>query len=472
MRQTNIYHDGNRTLKEVLSQYSPGELLYVPIEVGKYNLKACVVNFFGDIIIPSFRFPYNNHGIEFFSTKVKKAINIGDARKVFMGLEASGHYHINLTTRLRSMGYSVEVINPIDTWKERTNRHSKTDDIDMGAVARVLISNKGTRVVIPEGVYYDLYRATRTRRQFVRAEVSSKNIITGLVDRIFPGLWPKQDPIFSDHWGKGSLLLLEHYPHPEQIIRLGAKRLSRFLQRNNTKLGEKTALKIITAAKDSPCRPLKDVRIDILALKHHIRALRYYLETITTFEAEIAKLLVQTPGTYLLSVPGISLVYGGEFTGAVGDISRFSYYKQIISLAGNCPKLNQSAEHTPEGSTLSQHGQNFLRATLNQISLSLSAHCPEFHNYYHNKQYEKADKPEIARVATGNKFVKLAFALMNKETLYRADPLYIEEKEYYLAVYRKMLEKLHPYSVDDVPEERNYLLKIKKDLQNKYRTKL
>ena len=79
---------------------------------------------------------------------------------------------------------------------------------------------------------------------------------------------------------------------------------------------------------------------------------------------------------------------------------------------------------------------------------------------------------EPARIATGNKFVKLAFAMMNKETLYRPNPLYIEEEEYFQSVYRKMLEKLHPYSVDQVPEESNYLLKIKKDLQNKYRIKL
>ncbi|MFQ6078799.1 MAG: IS110 family transposase [Thermodesulfobacteriota bacterium] len=468
MRRTNIYQNENYKLKEVLTQYNLGEILYVPIEVGKYNLESSVINFFGDIIIPTFRFPYNNHGIRFFSTKIEKAIKRCDARKVFIGLEASGHYHINLTFRLESLGYSVEVINPIDTWKDRINAHTKTDHIDLQAIARVLISNKGTRIAIPEGVYYDLHRVTRTRRHFVKCKVSSKNIITSLVDRIFPGLWSKQDPIFSDNWGKGSLLLLEHYPHPQQVIRLGVNRLSRFLQRNNTKLREKTAHKIMAAAKNSPSRPLKDVKMDILALKYHIKALKYYLQTITELEGEIAKLLVQTPGTYLLSIPGISLVYAGDFVGAIGNISRFTYYKQIISLAGNCPRVNQSAEYTPDGSTLSQHGKNFLRTTLNQIALSLSAHCPEFHRYYCNKQYQKPDKPGIAKIATGNKFVKLAFALMTKETLYRPNPLYVDEREYYLSVYQKMIHKLHPFSVDDVPKERNYLLKIKK----KYKLKL
>ncbi|MFQ6003250.1 MAG: transposase [Candidatus Zixiibacteriota bacterium] len=376
MRRTNIYQNENYKLKEVLTQYNLGEILYVPIEVGKYNLESSVINFFGDIIIPTFRFPYNNHGIRFFSTKIEKAIKRCDARKVFIGLEASGHYHINLTFRLESLGYSVEVINPIDTWKDRINAHTKTDHIDLQAIARVLISNKGTRIAIPEGVYYDLHRVTRTRRHFVKCKVSSKNIITSLVDRIFPGLWSKQDPIFSDNWGKGSLLLLEHYPHPQQVIRLGVNRLSRFLQRNNTKLREKTAHKIMAAAKNSPSRPLKDVKMDILALKYHIKALKYYLQTITELEGEIAKLLVQTPGTYLLSIPGISLVYAGDFVGAIGNISRFTYYKQIISLAGNCPRVNQSAEYTPDGSTLSQHGKNYPQSDSSLLECPLSGIPP------------------------------------------------------------------------------------------------
>ena len=472
MKRVNIYPDENRTLKEVLTKYNPHELLYVPIEVGKYTLKSAAVTFFGDIVTPHFEFTYNNHGIKFFSNKIEKAANNSNAKKVFIGLESSGHYHINLTYRLRSLGYSVEVINPIDTWKERTNSHSKTDTIDLETIARVLISNKGKRVTIPEGTYYDLFRATRTRRQFVKRQVSSKNIITSLVDRIFPGIWPKDEPIFSDHWSKGSLLLLLHYPHPQQVIRLGVNRLVRFLQRNNTKLGERTAHKIIAAARNSPCRPLKDTETDILALKRHIKALKYYMETITEFEAKIATLLIQTPGTYLLSIPGISFVYAGDFTGAIGDISRFSYYKQIISLAGNCPKLNQSAEYTPDGSTLSQHGKKFLRSTLNQIALSLTTHCPGWHDYYSNKQYQKPDKPGIAKIATGNKFIKLSFALMKKETLYKPNPLFIDEKDYYCSVYRKMMEKLHPYKVNDIPEERNYLLKIKKNIEKKYRVDL
>ncbi|MFQ6003251.1 MAG: hypothetical protein ACE5KJ_05835 [Candidatus Zixiibacteriota bacterium] len=57
---------------------------------------------------------------------------------------------------------------------------------------------------------------------------------------------------------------------------------------------------------------------------------------------------------------------------------------------------------------------------------------------------------------------------MTKETLYRPNPLYVDEREYYLSVYQKMIHKLHPFSVDDVPKERNYLLKIKK----KYKLKL
>jgi len=61
--------------------------------------------------------------------------------------------------------------------------------------------------------------------------------------------------------------------------------------------------------------------MDILALKSHLKAYRIYQEIISNLENEIAHLLVQTPGVYLLSIPGISVVYAGEFTGEIGDIS-------------------------------------------------------------------------------------------------------------------------------------------------------
>jgi len=190
---------------------------------------------------------------------------------------------------------------------------------------------------VPGGLYYNLRRATRTRRKFISRRTASQNVITGLVDQLFPGLWDKDDSIFSERWGKGSLLVIERYPTPKRILRLGEARLARFLRKNNTKLTDRTARKIISAARCTlvSCNPLEQT-MDIFALRSHLKVYRLYQEIIMSLENEIAHLLVQSPGVYLLSIPGISVTYAAEIIAEIGDISRFAYAS--VSL------LNFSAE--------------------------------------------------------------------------------------------------------------------------------
>jgi hypothetical protein len=265
---------------------------------------------------------------------------------------------------------------------------------------------------------------------------------------------------------------LQHYPHPQKIIQLGEKRLAHFLRKNNTKLGDETAHKIITAARDSLTKPLTELSMDIFALKSHIQCLLLYNKIINDLEQEIARLLIQTPGTYLLSVDGISVIYAAEFTSEVGDINRFAYANQIISFAGSCSRIFESAEYHAEGLPISARGSKFLRSTLNQIALALNTWCPPFHNYYTKKSIEKSDKPGIARIATGNKFVKLAFALMKHEQLYKPPGPLLNEKNYYTNLWNKITKKLSEFDLSNVPVENNYLLKIKKYIETKYDTTL
>jgi len=468
----NIYPRRGVNLKKIFEAFSPNELLYVPIDVAKYNHTCCVINFFGDILTPAFEFPNNTHGVNFLVSRITAAVKKSGAKKIFIGLEATGHYHQNLTLRLKALGHDVAVINPFDSWKERLKRHSKTDKIDLNSIFKALSSQKFSLSSVPEGIYYNLQRAARTRRKFVSRRTSSQNIITSLLDCLFPGLWDKDDSIFSDPWGKGSLLVIERYPTPQMLLRLGEDRLARFLRKNNTKLTLKTARKIISAARCALTRSPEDQVMDILALKCHLKTYQLYKQIIARIEDEIAHLLVQTPGVYLLSVPGISLIYAAEITAEIGNINRFAYANQVISLAGTCSKRNQSGEYDPQGLPISKRGNKFLRTSLNQAALSLNAWCEDFHTYYARKAQEKADKPGIARTATGNKFAKLAFALMKHESLYLPRTLKnlaaANLKDCYLATYGKILDKLNHFSSKKILPGNNYLEKIQKKLEKEY----
>jgi len=464
-----IFRTAGTNLRDILTSYDPREILYASIDVAKYNHSAMVVNFFGDVIIPKFDFPYSNHGIDFLRKKLQIAQKETQARKLLLGLESTGHYHENLVAFLRALGYDVQVMRPIDSSHERDNVHAKTDGIDLAAIAKVIISSKGTRSHIPDPIYYNLQRASRTHRQLTWQETRAKNIITFIVDKTFNSLWNPEDSIFSDKWGKASLLFVENYPTPQQATKLGVKRLAAFFKKHDTKPGMDTASRIIQLAKITPARSLEEMESDIKALRANIQVLRTLMSAIWEQQKQMVKFLIQTPGTYLLSVPGIGIVYASDFTAEAGDVHRFAYAKQIISLAGTAPRKHQSGEVDKPNLPTSHKGKNLLRVTVNQIALSLNSHCPEYHHYYSKKHYQYKDTPRKARTATANRFIKLAFAMMKNETLYHpstGNPLKTE-KEYYQSVWDKMKQRVSPHLSDDIPQD-NYLTKIQRELEEKY----
>lgn len=472
MKQQNIYSNNNQLLKDTLSKYKPGQLLYIPIEIGKFNHKASIVNFFGDIIVNVFEFANTKHGLNFFLKKLKSAKKDSNAKKLFIGCESTGHYHLNLIHHIKLAGFDAQIINPRDTKAEKSNKNAKTDPIDLQGIARTLIGNKGGRQIVPQGIYYNLQRAARSRRKFVNRKTSSKNIITSLVDRIFPGLWDKDNSIFSKRFSKSSLLLLEHYPHPQKVTQLGVAKLAQFFRKHNTKLGEATAKKVIVAAKNSITKSLDDLDTDIKVLKQHIQCYNLYESFINDLELQMTQLLIQTPGIYLLSVNGISIIYAAEFTAEVGDINRFAYANQIISYAGSCSKKYQSAEFEAQNLPISGKGNKFLRTTINQAALALNAWCKPFSIYYSKKSFEKPDRPGIARIATGNKFVKLAFALMKHQQLFKPIGHISDYGAYYQSIWDKILRKLDNPDLSLIPNDNNYLLDIKSFLENNYGLKL
>ena len=86
-----------------------------------------IVDFVGKVVTPKFDFPYNTHGIQFLHHKILQAQRKTQAQKLFLGLEATGHYHENLTGKLQAMGYQVRIIRPFEVSRERDHVHAKTD---------------------------------------------------------------------------------------------------------------------------------------------------------------------------------------------------------------------------------------------------------------------------------------------------------------------------------------------------------
>jgi hypothetical protein len=124
----------------------PGQLLAVPIDVGKNSATAMVCDFWGEIISPPFAFDLNERGFQDFAVAVARAEAERDASWVRVGLEQAGHYHRPLQARLEAHGLEVILFNPAQVKANRNQdllRSLKSDALDLAAMAELLIRGKG-----------------------------------------------------------------------------------------------------------------------------------------------------------------------------------------------------------------------------------------------------------------------------------------------------------------------------------------
>ncbi len=134
----------------------------------------------------------------------------------------------------------------------------------------------------------------------------------------------------------------------------------------------------------------------------------------------------------LVSIPGVSLVTGGAFLAAIGDISRFSEAKRLASYFGLTPRVKQSGETKWMGA-ISKEGCSYARFMATEAAEHLRK-VPIYKRRY--ERIKKKKNHNIAKVAIARQLIELVWKLLsrNEEFLYSL-PRNTDEKR---AMIRKM----------------------------------
>jgi len=426
-RRQHIQKVKGRRFTDEIRNFDLEKVLVIPIECGKNSHKALVANYFGDILYDSFEFANSITGVKMFDSIIQDVSSSINAQKVVLGIESTGHYYENLYRSLITLGYDVAIVNPCSVYAQRTGQLNwcKTDDIDLCAIGQVLIDNQATETKLAEGLYYNLKHLARLRRDEVTKRARLKIQIKTLCDHIFPGL--QKSKIFSDFWGKASILLLENYPTPNSIIRLGVKRLARFFKKHNTKLGLTTAQRLINLAQNSLTSEVSNIYAHLFNLKFKIADLRSADEKIRKLNVELAQHLVKTPGILLLSIRKINVPSAAEFLGEVGPLSQAGNAKKIIARAGLNPSRFQTAEYERADNPITKRGSNPLRNASLTIAHNLVGDDPHlvnqpanpyFRGFFDHLVNDEGKDKRLAKVACANKFIRIAWAMMTQKKLF------------------------------------------------------
>jgi transposase len=168
---------GNKGVKfsQQLRGVNLEQVLIVAIDAAKLHQKALICNYFGDVIERPFFFSVSESGMQLLCRKIDQAATIVQAERIFLGVEATGHYYEDIVRYMAKLGYIVQIFNPYSTFEERASALNwcKTDDLDLIAIAHAIKSNKATETRLLEGVHRHLQVLTRARRSEIRKRSSS-----------------------------------------------------------------------------------------------------------------------------------------------------------------------------------------------------------------------------------------------------------------------------------------------------------
>ncbi|MHA6480541.1 IS110 family RNA-guided transposase [Paenibacillus sp. strain BS8-2] len=411
------------------------QVLIVAIDAAKLHQKALICNYFGDVIEKPFFFSVSQSGMKLLYDTIERAIRDTEAVRLFLGIEATGHYYEDIVRQMTMHGYHVQILNAYTTSEERASALSwcKTDDLDLVAIAHAIRNNKATEYRLTEGLQRQLRVLTRAKRSEIRKRSSLRMEIRNILDivwREYQGYAEHQNgrakkiKVFSDLWGKASLYFMEYYPHPALVLQLGEMGLRKLSVQHNLKLRTNAIGKLLHVAKESLASDVQTLRPELMVLRMKLQDLRAFDAKINTLDNEIENLLLQTDGSLLFTVPGLGVSLAAELYAEIGNVLDYQHAGQLIKKAGTNPIVKQSGGGAGSYRKISKQGNTHLRYVTYLAGRSLCLHNEDLKPFY--ERLRSRGKHERATfVAMGNKMLKIAFAMLrDKQPFHSSKPAY------------------------------------------------
>jgi len=398
----------------------PGQVLVVPVDVGKATAMAMVVDVFGEVVAPALEFDLHERGVEQVLAMIARAEAAREARMVRVGVEAAGHYHRTLVARLVDAGCEVVELNPAMVAKareEQGRRGLKTDLTDLAAMAELLARGAGHEPTLLDGAMAAQAAWAAHRRRKIKARVALGNQITSQLDLVFPGL----DGCYADLLeARSGRVILAHCPDPDRVRRLGVEGLRRYVTKRGVAMTRPKAAQVVTAARGALQLPAGERKARSAVLSADVVLFEALNREIAAADAVLADVLADTPAGVLTSLPGVAVVRASLYGAGLGDPRRFRNANSAYRYAGLNPTSYDSAGKSRSGQHISRAGSAELRDAIIELGRGLADHHPDFAAYRTRKTSEGKKKSAVS-VAVAHRAHRLAFAMVRHQTLFDPD---------------------------------------------------
>jgi len=402
---------------------------YLIIGVDPHKKKHAVVVMTQDAIVQmKFKFTNSRDGFEEVLQQARAEMLRTGSRGVIFGIETASHYWRNLAYFLDDHGIPFRLVNPFTLKRRREGEdinRRKNDFRDAEMAAELLRTGKFTNTRLLYGVYAQLRATYNAYRRLVKERTRYTNLLKGLLD----GLFPEFTQVFKNPCGKTALTVLSLCAMPEVIAGM---KLEDFVDSIQTQFRgraprvqklhaihsiARTSIGIGAAAE------VVSVELSLLAQRIHLNA-----EQIQKTEDILVSLVNSIEDSrYLLSIRGLSYITVAGLLAELGPLSSYQNARQLIKMAGTNPTESESAGKRGSRTPMSKKGRSGLRWCIWTAALSLLRHNPDFHCWAE----QRLERPVTAHPlkkrevigAAANKLLRLAYALVRKQTMYKVPAL-------------------------------------------------
>ena len=377
-------------------------MFLVGIDVAKDKHDCFICDSEGNVIKDVFTFSNDREGFNLLLSFMPTS-----SENVKVGLEATGHYSLNLINFLIDNGYSPVVFNPLQInlfRKAHTLRKTKTDKIDAKLIALMLSSSDAKP-------HLDLSYHVTELKSLIRYRSRLKDQLARLkisLDRIIEIMLPElEDCVYSINQ-KSTMALLHQFPSKELIANAHLTRLTNVLKDNSRgKYSKDKALEIRNVASNSIGTSSDASSFELVQT---IDMINFYSSKIDELDAKIKDIMIELESP-ILSIPGISYNLGSIILAEIVDINRFDTSAQLQAFAGLDPATHQSGKFIATDVSMVKRGSPYLRWAILNASRLIAMRDPCFKDYYQRKRKE-GKHHFVALTHVAKKLIRVIFKLL------------------------------------------------------------
>lgn len=388
-------------------------MIYVGIDIAKDKHDCCILGSDGEILFSPFTIRNLLRGFDELYEKIWSLTS--DLTEIKVGLEATGHYHLNLLRSLLDNGLASFVINPLHTTlyrKGQSLRKTKTDKVDAASIAMMLLTDR-TLKPYSDTSYHNEELKSLTRYRFDKVQERAK--LKTSVSRLVSILFPELEPLVPTLHMTSVYALLSEFSGASFVAAAHLTRLKHLLHdASNGRYGRDMAISIREAASSSigSVLPAKS-----LELKHTIRLIEVLSAEIDEIETAI-NAIMDVLDSPITTIPGIKNRMGAMILAEIGDFSRFDNPDQVLAYAGLSPTTYQSGQMTSSYAHMEKRGSRYLRYALFNATKYVCMWDPIFKAYLAKKRAE-GKHYYVAISHACKKLVRVIYSLQMSRESYR-----------------------------------------------------